>query len=93
MKVPNQPKGTEHTPSKRRTLGGKRIPLEQDRATPWEALVAPGPRPTGVQRPFATDAPVLTPVVLTDVTHAPRNAPSRRIRRAAARAAGVAWNS
>lgn len=75
--------GTKHVGVKK-TLSGKNKPEEQ---TPgWESLVVPGPQPTGVKRPFTSDAPVLTPVDITEsVEHAPKGSPARRIRRALAR--------
>lgn len=80
-----QPKGTTHTPTTRLTLSGKPLPARKPRASGWEEIVAPGPEVTGVKRPFDSGAPVLTPVLLTDVVH-DTSGVRRRDRRAAARA-------
>lgn len=74
-----QPPGTTHEPKHRRTLSGVLLPALRERRG-W--VVAPGPDPEGVKRPFVVDAPVLTPVAI-EVAQPVPGQPSRRERRPA----------
>lgn len=85
--------GTKHERTMRKSPSGHAVPIDHKAAPGWEQLVVPGPRPTGVKRPFVTDAGVQSHVLTEskDVPAPVPGAPRRRDRRpgliAAAKAA------
>lgn len=81
-----QDKGTKHAPEHRATLSGKLLPAG---SAPRAWVIAPGPEPEGVKRPFAVDVPPLTPVQI-EVAQPVPGQPSRRERRPALIAAAKA---